>query len=192
MFTSRSFDQTSTARRWLAGTLWAVARIGVGWVFLQASLEKIGAADWTGAQAGAAVRGFLGYAASPQMTGGPHPNVLSPYAWLDTHVLLPHAVVLSYMVTCGEFLVGAALILGLGTRAAALMGAFLNIMYLLSGAAGPNVPMLPVELSIVLVGTTAGLIGLDTVLLPHLQRWIVLYRGQRTHGRRQDVVPAEA
>jgi thiosulfate dehydrogenase [quinone] large subunit len=192
MFTGRTFDQTNTARQWLAGMLWAVARICVGWVFLQASLEKIGAPEWTGAQAGAAVRGFLGYAASPQMTGGPHPNVLSPYAWLDTHVLLPHAVALSYMVTCGEFLIGVALILGLATRVAALGGAFLNIMYLLSGAAGPNVPMLPIELSIVLVGTTAGLIGLDTALLPYLRRRIALYRGQRAHGRQQDVASAGA
>ncbi len=182
MVTSRTLDQTITARPWLAGTVWATARIGVGAVFLQASLEKIGAPAWTGAQAGAAVRGFLGYAASPPMTGGPHPSVLGPSAWLDTHVLLPQAVALSYLVTGGEFLVGVALILGLGTRLAALGGAFLNLMYMLGGAAGANVPMLPIELSIVLVGSTAGLIGLDRVVLPHLQRRIVRSRGPRMAG----------
>jgi thiosulfate dehydrogenase [quinone] large subunit len=192
MFTGNPFSKTSTARQWLSGTLWAVARICIGLVFLQASLEKIGAPEWTGAQAGAEVRGFLSFAASPQMAGGPHPNVLSPYVWLDTHVLLSHAVVLSYMVTAGEFLVGVALILGLGTRVAALGGAFLNLMYLLSGSAGVNVPMLPIELSIVLVGTTAGLIGLDKVALPYLQQQVALYRGQRAQGGQQHIAPAGA
>src|SRR5690348_3831018 len=119
MFTDKSFDQTITTRRWLAGAVWALARIWVGWQFLQAGLEKLGAPAWTGDQAGAAVRGFLGFAASPRMTGGPHPNVLAPYAWLDTHLLLPQAAALSYLVTGAELLIGVTLILGLGTRAAA-------------------------------------------------------------------------
>ena len=187
---ARSFRSPAITRERVMGVLWALARIWVGWQFLQASLDKIGAAAWTGAHAGAAVRGFLGYAASPQATGGPYPQVLSPYVWLDTHVLLSHAVELSYLVTAGEFLVGVTLILGLGTRVAALGGAFLNIIYLLSGSAGMNVPMLPIDVSILLVGTSAGLVGLDSVVLPSLQKRMVRVRVKWLRGQRQDVAPA--
>ena len=187
---ARSFRLPAITRERVTSVLWALARIWVGWQFLQASFDKIGAAAWTGAHAGAAVRGFLGYAASSQATGGPYPQVLRPYAWLDTHVLLSHAVELSYLVTAGEFLVGVTLMLGLGTRVAALGGAFLNIIYLLSGSAGMNVPMLPIDLSILLVGTSSGLVGLDAVVLPALQKRVVRVRAQWLRGRRQDLAPA--
>ncbi len=164
----------SALQAWVPSLLWAVVRIWVGVEFLQASLEKIGSSVWTGTQAGVAVRGFLGYASSPQATGGPHPEVLRPYAWVSTHLLISHAATLSYLVTAGEFIVGVTLILGLGTRAAALGGAGLNLVYMLSGSAGLNVPMFTIELSILLVGVSAGQIGLDRVVLlrtPSLHSW---------------------
>lgn len=171
-----------STRVWVRATLWAVLRIWVGWQFLTAALVKIGDPAWTGAHAGVAVRGFLGFAISPMMTGGPHPNVLAPYAWLTKTVLLTQTPTLSYLVTAGEFLVGAALILGLGTRLAALGGVFLNAVYMFSGSAGLNVPMFAIGLSIVLVGTMAGLIGLDSVALPYLKAWIARLRSRHGGG----------
>jgi thiosulfate dehydrogenase [quinone] large subunit len=145
---------------------WAVARIWVGWTFFSAGLAKIGDPAWTGKEAGTALHGFLGYSVSPAMTGGPHPQVLAPYSWMATHMFMPHDAFLSYLVSGSETLVGAALILGLCTRFAALGGALLNINYLLAGSAGINTPMLVIELSIVLVGATAGTIGVDAFLMP--------------------------
>lgn len=164
------------SRPWVIAALWAVARVWVGWQFLSASLEKIGAPVWTGAHAGMALSGFLAFATSPPMIEGPHPNVLAPYAWTATHLFLPHAAVLSYLVSAGEFFVGAALILGLGTRLAAVGGLFLNAQYMLAGSAGINVPMFAIEMSIAWAGITAGLIGLDAVALPYLKGLYVQYR----------------
>lgn len=172
----------SGTRAWVRATLWAVLRIWVGWQFLTAALSKIGDPVWTGAHAGVAVRGFLGFAISPMMTSGPHPNVLAPYAWLTKTVLLTQTPTLSYLVTAGEFLVGVTMILGLCTRVAALGGVFLNSVYLLSGSAGLNVPMFAIGLSIVLVGTTAGLIGLDSVALPYLKARSARFRSYYSGG----------
>jgi len=64
---------------------------------------------------------------------------------------------------------GVTLILGFCTRAAALGGVFLNLVYMLSGSAGLNVPMFAIGLCIVLVGTMAGTIGVDAVAHPYLR-----------------------
>src|SRR4051794_10301326 len=88
-----------TRREWMTATLWAIARIWVGWQFLTAAFEKLGSSVWTGSHAGTALRGFLGFAMSPQMTRGPHPSVLAPYIWLTEDVFMPNAIALSYLVT---------------------------------------------------------------------------------------------
>ncbi len=173
----------ATARIGAVSALWAVARVWVGWQFLTASLSKIGDPAWTGAHAGRAVRGFLGFAISARATSGLHPQVLEPYAWLTKTVLLSQAPTLSYLVTAGEFLVGVTLILGFCTRAAALGGAFLNLIYMLSGSAGLNVPMFAIGLSIVLVGTMAGTIGVDAVARPYL-RTLLAHRVGPRGGKR--------
>jgi thiosulfate dehydrogenase (quinone) large subunit len=165
-----SVRSRSAARVWLGSILWALARIWVGWQFLDAGLAKIGAPAWTGARAGAQIRQLLGTASSAKMTGGPHATVLGPYAWAIRHLFLPEAAPLAYMVTAAEVGIGAALILGLCTRAAAAGGACLNLLYLLAGSVGVNPLMLSIELAVALVGTTAGLIGVDAFLQPALRR----------------------
>jgi thiosulfate dehydrogenase [quinone] large subunit len=168
----RSRDRgAGTLQDWLAGLLWAIARVWVGWQFLDAGLSKVGAPAWTGASAGAQIRRLLDTAISPKMTGGAHPNVLGPFAWLIRHLFLPNATPLAYLVTAAEMLIGLTLMLGLFTRVAAAGGACLNMIYLLSGSIGVNPPMLAIELAIVLVGTTAGLIGLDLFLVPSLRQY---------------------
>jgi thiosulfate dehydrogenase (quinone) large subunit len=169
------FDVTNdrgvgSRRDWLTGIGWAVARVWVGWQFLTAGMDKVGASAWTGSSAGAQIRQLLGVAISPKLTSGAHPTVLAPYAWLARHVLLPNATPLAYLVTALELLIGLALLVGFCTRVAAAGGACLNLLYLLSGSVGVNPLMLVIELSIVLVGTTAGLIGLDRFLIPALRR----------------------
>jgi thiosulfate dehydrogenase [quinone] large subunit len=167
---------------WLTGILWAIVRIWVGWQFLTAGLSKIGTPAWTGAHAGDQIRQLLGVAVSPKMTGGSHPTVLGPYAWMIRHLFLPNAAPLAYLVTAAELVVGIALILGLCTRIAAAGGACLNLLYLLSGSAGVNPLMLSIELAIVLVGATAGLIGLDLFLMPSLRRRALRARDQHDNS----------
>jgi thiosulfate dehydrogenase (quinone) large subunit len=136
-----------------------------------------------------ALQGFLQFATSATMTTGPHPSVVGPYVWLTDHLFLPHAAFLSYLVTMGELMVGLGLILGIFTRVASLGGTLLNVNYMLAGSAGLNAPMLPIELSIVLVGTTAGLIGLDAVILPYLRVRLLREKHQRIFQSAQDVAP---
>jgi len=173
MFDITTDRGVNSRRNWLVGIGWAVARVWVAWQFLTAGIDKVGAAAWTGSSAGAQIRQLLGVAISPKLTSGAHPTVLAPYAWLARHVLLPNATPLAYLVTALELLIGLALLVGFRTRVAAAGGACLNLLYLLSGSVGVNPLMLVIEVSIVLVGTTAGLIGLDRFLMPAPRRRFV-------------------
>lgn len=115
------------------------------------------------------------------MTGGAHASVLPPYVWLAQHAFLPAAVPLGYLVAVGETLIGIALIVGLFTRFAAFWGAVLNLLFLLAGSTGVNPSMFTIELSILLAGATAGLIGLDSYVLPSVKTWWA-QREQTTTG----------
>jgi thiosulfate dehydrogenase [quinone] large subunit len=154
----------------LRGTIWLVIRLWVGYEFLTAGWEKItgdGSAVWVGPKAGTAITGFLNGAVAKST--GDHPAVLGWFADLTKNVFLPNAGILTYMVAYGEVLVGAALILGLFTRFAAFWGAFLNLMFMLAGSTGVNPPMFTLEVFILLVGGTAGLVGLDYFAMPILR-----------------------
>ncbi len=99
---------------------------------------------------------------------GEHPAVQNWYAWFLQHVVLPNAVTWSYLVTAGEFLVGAALILGLFTGIAAFFGGFMNVNYLMAGTVSTNPMLFVVATWLVLAWRTAGWIGLDRWILPAL------------------------
>lgn len=168
---------------WLRATLWLVARLWVGYQFLTAGWSKLfgdESAAFVGAHPGAGIKGFLTFATGPAMTGGAHASVLPPYAWLAKNLFIPQAIPLGYLVAVGETLIGIALIVGLFTRFAAFWGAFLNLMFLFAGSTGVNPYMVTIELGILLVGVTAGLIGLDYYALP----FIKTQRAQRQAGAR--------
>jgi thiosulfate dehydrogenase (quinone) large subunit len=167
---------------WVRALLWLIARVWVGYQFLDAGWQKLFGSEqaaFVGPQAGAGVKGYLTFAVSPQMTGGAHPSVLSPYGWLARNVFLPNAIPLGYLVAIGEGLVGIALIVGLFTRFTAFWGAFLNLMFLLAGTTGVNPYMFTIELAIVLAGATAGLIGLDYYALPFAKAQLAQWRERR-------------
>src|SRR3954471_12166392 len=66
-------------------------------------------------------------------------NAGKPYAFYDPflrHVVLPHAKVFTFLVVGGELAVGLALLIGLGTRAAAA-GGFLLVLAFLLGQGDP-------------------------------------------------------
>jgi thiosulfate dehydrogenase [quinone] large subunit len=165
---------------------WLMARCWAGWQFLQAGLSKITGHDralWVGGQAGTGVRGFLGYALQMAPGGamaGPHPEVQRWYAALIRHLLMPHAAAFGYMVAFGEVLVGTALILGLLTRFAAAMGLLMNFAYLFAGVSGVGPLMVLVELPLLLVGSTAGVYGLDRWLMPALRGQLIRRAEPRT------------
>lgn len=152
----------NTATAWF----WLVVRLYVGWEWLHAGWTKFQSPAWVGDNAGAAVTGFLNGALAK--TGGAHPDVQGWYASFIQNVGLPNAEVISYVVTYGEILVGAALILGLFTGIAAFFGSFMNLNFLLSGTVSLNPVLLILQLFLVLAWRVAGWFGLDRYVLPRL------------------------
>lgn len=66
----------------------------------------------------------------------------------------------------GEFLVGAALILGILTGIAAFFGSLMTMNYLLAGAVSTNPILFVIATWLVLAWKTAGWWGLDRWVLP--------------------------
>lgn len=146
--------------------LWLILRLYAGWQWLEAGIGKINSPAWTGANAGAAINGFVQGALNK--TGGEHPDVQSWYAWFLQNGVLPNARIFSFLVAWGEVLVGIALIIGLFTGIAAFFGAFMNINYLLAGTVSTNPILFVIAIFLVLAWKTAGWLGLDRVVLPAL------------------------
>ncbi len=159
------------------GWLWLAARLWLGYTWLMDGVEKVfgdGNAAWVGDKAGTAVTGFLkGAIAKSALAPGfdpvanPHPAVQTWYAQLVQNIFLPNATLFSYLVAYGELLVGLALILGIFTHFAALMGITMNLAYLFAGTTSTNPQMLVVGMVILLAGGVAvGYYGLDRFAQP--------------------------
>lgn len=124
--------------------LWLAIRLYVGWQWLSAGYGKITSSAWVGSEAGTALTGFLNNSLTKNT--GPHPDVKNWYAWLIENVFLPIAPFMSYMIVAGEILIGITLIIGLWTKRAAILGAFMNLNFLLAGTVGINPILLMLSL----------------------------------------------
>jgi len=148
--------------------VWLLIRLYVGYQWLHAGYEKLTnpAGVWVGAQAGAALTGFVNGAL--KKTAGEHPDVTGWYAGFLKEIVLPHAALFSSLVTVGEILVGIGLILGLFTGIAAFFGGLMNANFLLAGTTSIN-PILFIPATwLVLAWRVAGYYGLDRWALPLL------------------------
>lgn len=161
MFCKKIYDFFTTDKN--SAFFWLLVRVYVGYEWLIAGWDKFTAegGTWVGANAGAPIKGFLAGALAKAAAPGPHHDVSMWYAWLIQNVFLPNAVIFSYLVTFGEILVGAALILGLFTRLAAFFGAFMNFNYLFAGTVSTNPWLLLLQIFILCGRKVAGWIGLD-------------------------------
>lgn len=151
-----------------ARILWTILRVYVGWSWLTSGLGKITgpkSAVWVGDKAGVAVTGFLQGALTK--TTGAHPDVQWWYAWFVQHLALPNAKVFSYLVACGEVLVGIGLIVGAFTTVAILAGMLMNLNYLLAGTVSSN-PVFLIEQMILLLGGAAAFYWGADRLLSHI------------------------
>lgn len=146
--------------------IWLIIRLYVGYEWLIAGWEKVTSPAWFGAQAGAALTGFLKGALTKAT--GQHPDVQGWYAAFLQNVVLPHAGAMSKIVAAGELLVGIALILGIFTGVAAFFGTFMNFNYLLAGTVSTNPLLFALATFLVLAWKTAGWLGLDRWILPLL------------------------
>lgn len=154
------FSDTRTA--WL----WLIIRVYAGWQWFSAGLGKVSSPAWTGANAGAAVTGFVRGAL--QKTAGEHPDVHPLYARFLEDFVLPNASLFGHLVAWGELLVGIALLLGVLTGVAAFFGGFMNANFLLAGTVSTNPLLFIAATWLVLAWRVAGWWGADRWLLPLL------------------------
>ena len=161
----------------VTGILWLIARLWVGYEWLNAGIEKLfgeGNAVWVGPKAGTAVAGFLkGAIAKPALAPGfdpiktPHPAVNEWYATLARDVFLPNAAIFSYLVAFGEVAIGLALILGLFTRFSAVMSVLLGLSLLMAGATSTLPQMVAISVALATAGGVAvGYYGIDHFVRP--------------------------
>lgn len=147
--------------------LWAIVRVWLGYKWIDAALHKIGAEAWVGN--GLALKGFWERAVSvPQPPG----RSVITYDWyrtflqylLDTQAYTWFAKVIAY----GELIIGIALVIGAFVGIAAFFGAFMNINFMLAGAASTNPVLFTVAILLILAWKVAGYYGVDRYLLPAL------------------------
>ena len=135
-------------------------RIYIGYAWLTAGIGKL---TGGGFDASGFIQGAIAGA------GGEHPAVQGWWAAFLEAVALPNAELFTFVVMWGEILVGAALILGIFTNFAALMGMTLNFAFLFSGTVSTNAQMVLLTVFLVVAGYNAGRYGLDRWVLPFLK-----------------------
>ncbi|MCM3569356.1 DoxX family protein [Neobacillus mesonae] len=143
-----------------AGVL-AIIRIYIGYQFLHAGFEKL---TGGGFDASGFLKGAIAGAA------GEHPAVQGWWAAFLEHIALPNAELFSFLVQWGEVLVGIALILGLFTNFATLMGLVMNFSFLFSGTVSTNGQMILLAFFVLVAGANAGKFGLDRYAMPFVHR----------------------
>ena len=111
-----------------------------------AGIGKVTSDVWTGANAGVAIKGFMGGALAKTESG----DVAGWYAWFLESMVIPNAVPFSYMVAWGEVLIGLGLIFGLLTGIAAFFGALMNMSFLLAGTVSTNPVMFIIAVFLIL------------------------------------------
>jgi len=168
-----------------ASVLWLVARLWLGYGWLNAGYQKLWGSEkavfWNGG--GAGVKGFAiaGVTGSATGKGG------ASYGWWAAFLhnfVIPNASWIAKLVTVSELVIGVLLILGLFTGAAAVAGLSLNVIYLFTGSAGVNPAYAIVSVFLILAWRNAGYLGLDRFALPRAGRLL-----HRTPTVAEPVIP---
>ena len=169
-----------------ASVLWLVARLWLGYGWLNAGYQKLWGSEkavfWNGG--GAGVKGFAiaGVTGSATGKGG------ASYGWWAAFLhnfVIPNASWIAKLVTVSELVIGVLLILGLFTGAAAVAGLSLNVIYLFTGSAGVNPAYAIVSVFLILAWRNAGYLGLDRFALPRAGRLL-----HRTPTVTEPVIPS--
>lgn len=164
--TDEEFPEPSISRFFLGSSssapMWFVLRMDVGATWLSSGLEKITSPAW--GTSGTAMKGFVSSAL--KQSSGANPGVQGWYAWFLQHVVLNAPGLFSFVITWGEFLVGAGVLLGVLTGIAAGFGVLMNLNYLLAGTVSINPVLGAFGIFLVLSWRVCGWIGGDRWLLP--------------------------
>jgi thiosulfate dehydrogenase [quinone] large subunit len=139
-------------------------RLFTGWVLLRAGLIKL-ANGWLD-------HPHLASALEPWLREGRPYAAFAPFL---RHVVMPHGEAWSAVIACSELLIGAALLSGLVTRAAALGGLLISFAFMLARGDGieanPTAPMVAMTATL-LFSHSGRVLGLDAALADRLPRWL--------------------
>ncbi|HLF78047.1 MAG TPA: DoxX family membrane protein [Dehalococcoidia bacterium] len=151
----------------ITAPVWAVARIYIGWQWLQAGWHKVDGNGWLN-QDGAALQSFWQRIVAVPEQGQP----AIKYDWYREFIqyMLDHEwyTWFAWIVALGETVIGVALIVGAFTGLAALAGATMNFNFLLAGSASTNPVLFLIAILLILSWKVSGFIGVDRWLLPAL------------------------
>jgi thiosulfate dehydrogenase (quinone) large subunit len=147
--------------------------IALGW--LRALAEKLLNPAWFD---GSALSGFLTTQLKTEQV------VFPAYAWMISHVFLPGAPLLSWIIMGGQLLVGLGLLFGAYSRAALIGGLFMNLNFIAAGTPSPSV--FYVVMQIMLLFSNAGRVfGLDGIAHRRAEFRTLEQPIQRRIGRHQ-------
>ncbi|MDX8044549.1 DoxX family protein [Gracilibacillus sp. S3-1-1] len=144
----------------VAAVILTVLRLYLGYDWVTHGWAKITGGEFS-------ARGFIEGAIA--QASGENPTVQGWWAAFLETVALPGADVFTYLVMWGELLVGIALILGVFTNFAALMGIIMNFAFIFSGTISTNAQLILLTIFILVAGYNAGRIGLDRFVLPFMK-----------------------
>ena len=154
---------STTAFAWL----WAIVRIYLGYQWINAGWHKLTGGGWI--DGGAALKGYWTKAAA--IPAAPAKPAIT-YDWYRSFIqfMLDNGwyTWFASLVAVGEFLVGAALIVGAFVGIAAFFGALMNWNFIMAGSASTNPMLLILGIFLILAWKVAGWYGLDRYLLPML------------------------
>ena len=147
--------------------LWLVARLYLGWQWLQSGWGKVTGDGWINND-GVALQGFWERIVVVPEEGRPAIS----YGWYRDFIqfMLDNEwyTWFAWLIAFGEVVIGIALIIGAFTAIAAFFGATMNMAFLLAGSASSNPVLLIIAIFLILAWKVAGYIGLDRWLLPAL------------------------
>jgi thiosulfate dehydrogenase (quinone) large subunit len=147
--------------------------IAFGW--LRAATEKLSNPAWFD---GAALSGFLNAQLHADRVAFP------AYAWLISHVFLPGAPVLAWIVLIGQVMVGIGLVFGAFSRGALLGGLLMNLNFIAAGVPSPSVFYVVIQI-LLLASSSGRVFGLDGVAHRNVMLRSLVQPAQRRLGRQR-------
>lgn len=150
----------------IAGWLWLIPRIWLGWQWVQASEHKITSAAWV--VTGDALKGYWANAVAIPANG--HPAIAFDWyrSFLQMLLNTQSYTWFAKLIAYGELLVGIGLIVGAFTGIAAFFGALMNWNFMMAGSASTNPMLFLIAVGLILAWKVAGYYGADFVLLRSL------------------------